>query len=339
VKHTTGPQEAEFEYLPVQAGWTMPESGAATFTDPDGYKAGFSGAQVDLTVTSGADFNARVTWLRLHKLEIYRSCESLARIASIELTPSRAFISFPIGATSLIADGLALKRGDIVFHGCGERTHQCTFGACEWGLISLRPEQLAACARALTGLAIAAPRAGKVLRPARRAAALLLRLYAQACRLVETRRELIENPEVARALEQELLRALINCLMAKEIEDDTDRRRRHAAVVVRFEDALTKRNTRKFALPALCAEIEIPERTLRMCCSEVLGVSPTRYHLLRRLNMVRSELRRASPSAASVAEIARSYHFMEPGRFATIYRATFGELPSTTLQRGTRALS
>lgn len=37
-------------------------------------------------------------------------------------------------------------------------------------------------------------------------------------------------------------------------------------------------------MPKLCAEIGMAERTLRMCCSEILGVSPTRYLLLQRLN-------------------------------------------------------
>jgi transcriptional regulator GlxA family with amidase domain len=70
-----------------------------------------------------------------------------------------------------------------------------------------------------------------------------------------------------------------------------------------------------------------------MCCAEFLGVSPTRYLLLRRLNKARSALRRADPSTATVAEVARNYQFLELGRFAVTYRATFGESPSTTLQR------
>jgi len=44
-----------------------------------------------------------------------------------------------------------------------------------------------------------------------------------------------------------------------------------------------------------------------------------------RLNMARSALRRADPGTASVAEIARDYHFTELGRFAAAYRAVFGE--------------
>jgi len=103
--------------------------------------------------------------------------------------------------------------------------------------------------------------------------------------------------------------------------------------VVRFEEALRKRIDQKLSMPALCAELDVPARTLRMCCAEFLGVSPTRYLLLQRLNKARSALRRANPSTASVAEVARSHQFLELGRFAVTYRTTFGESPSATLQR------
>jgi transcriptional regulator GlxA family with amidase domain len=70
-----------------------------------------------------------------------------------------------------------------------------------------------------------------------------------------------------------------------------------------------------------------------MCCTEFLGVSPSRYLLLQRLNRARAALRRANPSTASVAEVARNNQFLEFGRFAVTYRTIFGESPSATLQR------
>jgi transcriptional regulator GlxA family with amidase domain len=101
--------------------------------------------------------------------------------------------------------------------------------------------------------------------------------------------------------------------------------------MVRFEDALTAHGP-QLNMPELCAALGVSERTLRVCCTEFLGMSPTRYHLLRRLNKVRSALRRADPATASVAEIARSCEFSELGRFAVTYRTIFGEMPSTTLR-------
>jgi AraC-like DNA-binding protein len=225
-----------------------------------------------------------------------------------------------------------LQFGDVVFHSRGERMHQRTSGESRWGLISLPPEQLAACGKALTGLRITSPPVGRVLRPSRSAASDLLRLHSRACRLAETRHKLIANPEVARALEQELLHALVNCLIADDVGGNLKTRRHHADIMVRFEDALSALRGPQLNMPALCAAIGVPERTLRVCCAEFLGMSPSRYFLLRRLNMARSALRRADPIAASVAEIARSCQFPEPGRFAVAYRAVFGEMPSTTLR-------
>ena len=102
--------------------------------------------------------------------------------------------------------------------------------------------------------------------------------------------------------------------------------------MVQFEDALAANSDPHLSLPELCSAIGVPERTLRACCSEFLGMSPTRYHLLRRLNLARSALRRANPETTSVAEIARNHQFLELGRFAVAYRTVFGEMPSFTLR-------
>ena len=82
----------------------------------------------------------------------------------------------------------------------------------------------------------------------------------------------------------------------------------------------------------------VSDRTLRSCCAEFLGMSPTQYVLLRRLKEVRRVLRDADPDRVNVREVAHHFGFAELGRFAGRYRATFGETPSTTLQRtpGTR---
>jgi AraC-like DNA-binding protein len=312
----------------------MAENGTAMFANPDDYQAGIGDAHVSLIVTGGGDFKARLTWLNLRRFHVLCGCENLPRIAFISLLPAQVSVSFPANAGApLTYDGFGLKFGDVVLHSRGERMHQRTSGESQWGLISLPPEQLAACGKALTGLRIASPPVGRVLRPSRSDAVRLLRLYSRACRLAETRHKLIANPEVARALEQELLHALVNCLIADDVSGNPKTRRHHTDIMVRFEDALSTLRGPQLNMPALCAAIDVPERTLRVCCAEFLGMSPTRYLLLRRLNRARSALRRADPANASIAEIARSCQFQEPGRFAVTYRTIFGEMPSSTLRR------
>jgi AraC-like DNA-binding protein len=124
-----------------------------------------------------------------------------------------------------------------------------------------------------------------------------------------------------------LLHALVDCLTAGDAKGNLKTRRQHADIMVRFEDALTAHSGPQLNMPAVCAAIGVPERTLRVCCTEFLGVSPSRYLLLRRLNMARSTSRRADPATASVAEIARSCQFQELGRFAVTYRTISGEMP------------
>jgi AraC-like DNA-binding protein len=312
----------------------MTGSGTALYDDPDGYQVGIEGAAIRIVVTGGGDFKARLTWLSLRRLYACCGSEKLSRIAYVSLAPERVFVSFPINRSCSMYDGVKLQPGDVVFHGTGERLYHSTVGSCQWGLVSLPPEQLAASARALTGKEIFPPPVGRVFRPSKLDATRLLRLHSKACRLAETRHELVANPQVARALEQDLLHALVNCLTPDGSEGDVEpRRRHHAEIMIRFEEALAEHTGRHFTMPELCARIGVPERTLRTCCTEFLGMSPTRYLLMQRLNMTRSALRRADPATASVAEIARNYQFPEPGRFAVTYRNTFGELPSATLRR------
>ncbi|MGY3621426.1 AraC family transcriptional regulator [Bradyrhizobium sp. USDA 10063] len=311
----------------------MAENATVTFSDPDGYAAGFGDARINLTVTGAGDFKARLTRLKLKDLEIYLCCENLPRIAYVSLPPEQMFLSFPVGKASLVSDGFALRNGDMILHGHGQRTHQRSSDACQWGLISLSSESFASCGTALTGQVITPPHASRILRPARAEGSRFRRLFRQACHLAEAKRKLIERPEVARALEQEMLHAIVNCLAASETDDNSRTRHRHAAIMVRFEETLSEHVDSKSNMPALCAEIGVPERSLRFCCTKFLGVSPRRYFLLRRLNKARCALRRADPTITSVAEVARNHQFLELGRFAVAYRTAFGESPSVTLQR------
>jgi transcriptional regulator GlxA family with amidase domain len=105
--------------------------------------------------------------------------------------------------------------------------------------------------------------------------------------------------------------------------------------MIRFEEALALYGEPHLNLPALCSAIGVPERTLRMCSAELLGMSPTRYYLLRRLNAARSELLSADPETTSVTQIAHNHQFLELGRFAVAYRTVFGEMPSFTLRHST----
>lgn len=312
----------------------MPGGGTRTFFEPDHYEASLREAQIEAVIISRGRFSARLTWAELHHLQILRCEEDPPRVGYLRLAPRLAFVTFPINPSPLPTwRGMELQAGNIVFHSRGERLHQLAPGSFVWSVIAIDPGQLERYGRALTGNRVTPPPEGRVLRPSRRDVAHLRRLHAQVCRLAETNSKMLSHFEVSRAIEQDLIHALVTCLTAAGGRPDGFAARHHATIMVRFEEILAEHVRQPLAIPEICELIGVSDRTLRSCCAVVLGMSPTRYVLLRRLREVRSALREADPDTGNVAEIAQRFGFAQLGRFAGTYRATFGETPSTTLRR------
>jgi AraC-like DNA-binding protein len=312
----------------------MTRFGSAAFTDPDNYPSSLMDADICLVVTSRAEFDVQVSWLHMRRLRLVSIEEKAPRVALFALPSSRLFISFPLADDPpLIWNGIRLKRGDLVLHAPGERFHQRTTGATRWGLISASPNDLKGYVRTLLDAELST-NSTQLFRPSTQISAALLRLHSQADRLARTKPRLLAQPEVGRSFEQELIHALVTGLGTAE----TARRsvwHRRANVMLRFEEALATHD-RPQPLPALCAEIGVPERTLRAYCASFLDCSPIEYARLRRLNLAHSTLLRSDCNVTSVAEIARVHGFSQPGRFAVTYRALFGETPLATLHRRPR---
>lgn len=84
----------------------------------------------------------------------------------------------------------------------------------------------------------------------------------------------------------------------------------------------------------LADELGVSPRRLQYAFADVLGTSPHRYLLLRKLHAVRRELRGRCRPATTVSRAASRYGFRDLGRFSERYRRFFGELPSDTLAQG-----
>jgi AraC family transcriptional regulator, ethanolamine operon transcriptional activator len=82
----------------------------------------------------------------------------------------------------------------------------------------------------------------------------------------------------------------------------------------------------------LCRAINVAERSLLRAFHQFVGVGPTQYLKLRRLNQVHHALQAADCGEATVTEILTTCGVTELGRFAGIYRELFGESPSETLK-------
>ena len=312
----------------------MPGSGTRTFLEPDHYEASLRQAQIEILIALSSKFRARLTWAELHDLQVLRCEEDFPRVAYVWLGPQLSFVTFPAHSGPLpVWGGTELRPGEIVFHGRGERLHESTPGSFVWNVIALDPVQLQQYGRALSGKPFSLPSERKILRPSPRDVRGLRRLHAQICRLAETKPRLLAHTEVARAIEQSLIQTLVACLTAASVRADGSTKRRHARIMIRFEEALAEHLSEPLHTTELCELIGVTERTLHRCCAEFLGMTPIRYVLLRRLSRARVALRDANPGGANLSELIRGFGFAELGRFEAAYLAAFGETPLTTLQR------
>jgi AraC-like DNA-binding protein len=306
--------------------------GTKALTDPDGYRAHLAGADLGLVVTGRPPFEAQLSWVDMSCLRLLAIEEKAPRIAFISLSSASLAISFSLARNdALIWNGVGLSRGGLVLHGLGGRFHQRATRAVRWGLIAVSPQDLARYGRALLGADLTSHLDGPIHASARGFAE-LLRLHAEAVRLARGRAGLLARPEVARALEHDLIHALVTVIGSAVPDRPSRARSRRSATMARFEDVLAG-NDDAPSLPALCSALGVPERTLRMYCAEFLGHGPIEYARLRRLNRARTTLLRADHDVTGVAEIARSHGFSELGRFAVAYRRLFGETPLATLLR------
>ena len=161
----------------------------------------------------------------------------------------------------------------------------------------------------------------------------LLKLHKLVGQLALDTPEVMELPEVCRALEEQLIHLMVRCLAEGAGVETRLGGRRHGAIIAKFEEYLAAHPDRPLYLTEICAAIDVAERTLRAACEEHLGMGPIRYLTLRRMHLVRRALLSADASETNVTRIVTDHGFWELGRFSVAYRTLFGESPSEALRR------
>jgi transcriptional regulator GlxA family with amidase domain len=125
---------------------------------------------------------------------------------------------------------------------------------------------------------------------------------------------------------------MVECLSMGAVGESSLAQGLHATVMRRFWRVVEENPEQPLYIPEICKAIRVPDRTLRLCCQEHLGMGPKRYLMLRRMHLARRALRRAVPDTTSVTDVATRYGFWQLGRFAVEYQSLFGESPSATLR-------
>ena len=284
---------------------------------------------------SAANSALELTRIDLHRLWMHRIDESLPRIMRVTPSGKRSLILFatdPYQPTMQVS-GIEISQAQIAMIGLDWPYYLRSSAVCGWGTMSLIPEDLAAASEVILGRPLAPPSFPRLVSPPAPVASRLLQLHEASGHLANTAPDILAKPEVARAIEEALVEAMILCLTEGHSDDVRNVHRHRARVMRRLEEVLTSTPDSPLYMPQLCATVGASYTTLHDCCQEYLGMSPKRYLWLRRMQLVRRALRIADAEKTTVTEIATDYGFWELGRFAVAYRSVFGEAPSAALRR------
>ena len=305
-----------------------------SFDDPFPYQEAFRAAEMELFPTAKGKFRAEVTQVVLNQLWMMRHHENLPRLQTGAIKPGRRVFGFLTSADQpeLRSCGRVLSLGEIHVNDF-ESTHHKSGGDANGGTISLPSEEFAAAGLALTGREFPDASTRQFVRPNPDLMERLLQQHEMVGQIAKTAPDLFAEPEVVRALEQQLVYTLLKCLTEGETSATSASALRHELIVARFEDFLEANPNTPLYLTEVCAAVGATERSLRKACEEHLGMGPIRYLTFRRMHLARRALARAVSSSATVTQIATEHGFWELGRFSVCYRAIFGEKPSETLHR------
>jgi hypothetical protein len=206
---------------------------------------------------------------------------SVARTFSDPAEYGAAIRAAQAGST-MVWNGEALSFGDIMLCGDGERLHQRTIGAVDIGGIGLPERMLRRYARGLAGRTLAPLCEASIVRPRRPQKQRLFGLHARIGRLVETRPNTICHPEAARAIEQELIEALVMCVVNGDARGPSATGQSTGRTLARFEALLAQNADRPLSTRDMSTGLGVSEQALRSCCAASLDMSPSHYAGLRR---------------------------------------------------------
>ena len=313
----------------------MPSSSITNYVDPHEYQEAVHAADLRVYATGRGKFEANLTRIKLDRLWMQRAHLSLPAVTHSVVANDRRmiFLQFDPDQAPILHSGIEVPPNEIVCYPSGSEHHYRTSTSYHCGGMSLPPEDFAALANVIVGRESTAPTTMKVVRPPPALMFRLLNLHKAAADLAATAPDILAHPEVARAMEQELVCAMIACLTDPATEERYRASRQRLMVMQRFEQMLEARQDESLYVTDVCADIGVSERALRLHCQEQLGMGPHRYLWLRRMNLARRTLTLADATTKTVTEIANDCGFGELGRFAVAYRKLFGESPSATLRR------
>jgi AraC-like DNA-binding protein len=315
----------------------MAWSRVLTFTDPLSCQAAILFGDVEILPTTRETFQAEITQVGTDRLSMQHFHVSSPQVCTIAYKPGRQSIDFLTEANSspLQHCGVEVLPGDIIVDAL-DIAHRRSGPNLDYGSMSLPIDELHTAFSAIMGGDLVQTTGQPIIHPLPELMSRLLKLHKVVGQLAHEAPDILQIPEVLRALENELVHTMTRCLAESRVIETSTGHRRHKAIIARFEEFLAANSDRPLYLTEICAGIGVAERTLRGACEEHVGMGPIRFLTLRRMHLVRRALLQADPSKSTVTRVVTDHGFWELGRFSVSYRALFGESPSETLQSAAR---
>lgn len=130
---------------------------------------------------------------------------------------------------------------------------------------------------------------------------------------------------------EDILTALGKRMNDYEDSQQTVNLARQIKIVKKAEDYMQQHLHNPVRISEICRMTNTSERVLEYAFNKIYGLSPKRFLTVLRLNKARKLLMASTGYQVNVTSIAMSCGFRHMGRFASEYKAMFGELPSQTL--------
>jgi AraC-like DNA-binding protein len=300
----------------------MPDHASLSFTDPHEYQERIRPAEVQIIPTARGDFRATLSQTALLGLTLQRGWQSLPTAARATLDRSRASIIFHRGTTGAAhrVNGTDLMSDVFVVAAPGEEHFFQVAGDCPWLSLTLTPATYLTAGTTLFGDDFDTTLRTRAIRPQPLAFARLRALHHRIMTLAAAAPNPGAHLEVAKAAEQALLAAVVEC-MAKDGSDVVrDVGGRTTGVMRRLYELLDDREGLPLSLMDVCARLQVSQRTLYNVCFKHLGLSPRRFLWTRRMQLARRALAQSDSRSRTVTQIAMQFGFWELGRFSVQYK-------------------
>jgi len=304
----------------------------AVAEDPEELVANMSGVQLEIALRSRAQRPWKVLQLDLLHARLVWGQFGASVSITAAADPDATSYSLVSRNAAWTINGVAPRREAITR--VAPRADYAVFTAAPMRWITLRVEErfllerYPSVARRATSYAPL-----QLLTPRTQHARELRDAFNAALDLVTRRPEDLPEAAVLAHIEDRLMGALVKSLEGARFGESG----RHAAILGKLRLFFESQPELPLRVGDLCRHLGASQRSLHRVFVELYGISPARYLRLRRLHQARRALRWKNGAQGSVTEVGTAMGFFDLGRFASEYRALFGELPSETLRRRARA--